>query len=381
MGETLTPRERWRRVFHYEPVDHIPDEEFGYWAETYSVWHQQGLPEWVDSEGKANRFFGFSPRAGVPVNLGLIPPFEAKVLEETERYRIVIDGAGVKSIVHKDGRSSIPHYLEFPIKNRQDWEAFKERLNPHDPRRYPAHWDEWKKQVAYRDYPLGIFCGSLFGWLRDWMGFEGISLACALEPDWVEEMMEYLTEFILAVIERAVKEVELDFAHFWEDMCFNKGPIISPKMFRRWMTPRYQRITDFLRRHGVDIVYVDCDGNILELIPHWLEGGVNVMFPLEVRGGSDPVLIRQRFGKEVRLMGGVDKTRLIAGPKAILEELERLAPLVEEGGYIPHVDHRCPPDVTYENYLFYLEAKRRMFGIPDPPHWEEVKATLKVRAS
>jgi uroporphyrinogen-III decarboxylase len=378
MGETLTHRERWLRTFHYEPLDHVPDEEFGYWAETYTQWHEQGLPEWVDEEGKANQFFGFAPRATVPINLGLIPPFEAKVLEETDRYRIQIDGSGVKSIVYKDGTSSIPHYLEFPIKSREDWLEFKKRLDPDDPNRYPADWEAWKQSVANRDYPLGVFCGSLFGWIRDWMGFEGVSYACVDQPELVEEIMEHLTEMALTAIYKIPADVQLDYAAFWEDMAFNKGPIISPRLFREWMTPRYKRITDALReRFGVDIVYVDCDGNILSLVEHWLAGGVNVMFPLEVRAGSDPVRIRQQFGKSVLLMGGVDKTQLIAGKEAIVKELERLKPLVEEGGYIPHVDHRCPPDVTYENYLFYLETKRKMFGIPDPPHWEAVRATCQ----
>jgi hypothetical protein len=319
MGETLTHRERWLRVFHYQPVDHVPDEEFGYWDETYTVWHQQGLPEWVRTEADANKFFGFAPRAMVPIHLDIHPWFEAKVLEETDRYRIIVDHRGVKSMVYKDGKSTIPRYLEFPIKTRADWEEFKKRLDPTDPVRYPANWEEWKQKVANRDYPLGIFCGSLFGWLRDWMGLEGIAIACIEETTWVEEMMEYLTEFFLAVIKRAVEEVQLDFAHFWEDMAYNKGPLISPKLFRQWMTPRYKRITDFLRKHGIDIVIVDCDGNILDLIPHWLEGGVNVMFPFEVRAGSDLVLIRKKFGKEVLLMGGVDKTKLIAVKEAIVE--------------------------------------------------------------
>ena len=62
-------------------------------------------------------------------------------------------------------------------------------------------------------------------------------------------------------------------------------------------------------------------------------------------------------------MGGVDKTKLIAGKKAIKEYLESLVPSVDRGGYIPFVDHRCPPDVTYENYLYYLDLKEKMFGM------------------
>jgi len=358
---------------HYQPVDHVPDEEFGYWDDTLRAWHSQGLPEFVTDNGIADRYFGFAPRGGVPGHLGLIPGFEARVLEETDKYRILIDGSGVKSIVHKDGRSTIPKYLEFPIKTRDDWREFKERLNPDDPRRFPseAEWERLKEHYKNRDYPLGVNCGSLFGWIRDWMGFENVAIACAEDPDWIEEIMEHLTNLVLKVIDRAVREVQLDFAAFWEDMCFNKGPIISPRMFKQFMVPRYKRITDFLKQHGVDVVYVDCDGNINELVELWLEGGVNCMFPLEVRGGSDPVLIRKRFGKSVLMMGGVDKTKLAEGPAAIRAEIRRLEPLVAEGGYIPHVDHRVPPDVSYENYLYYLKTKREAFGIPEPPPYEE----------
>lgn len=363
----MTDRERWLRTLHYESVDHVPDEEFGYWQQTLREWHKQGLPEWVDSNPKADRYFGFARRAGVPVNLGLIPPFESKTLEETDRYRIIQDSAGVKYKVFKDGTEAFPHFLEFPIKGRDDWLRFRERLNPDDPRRYPSNWDDLKGQWEKRDYPLGINLGSLFGWLRNWMGIENIAIACVEQPDWIHEMMEYITEFILRVIERAVREVRLDFGAFWEDMCYKGGPLISPKMFKEFMVPRYKRIVDFVRQHsGADIFYVDCDGNILQLVELWLEAGVNCMFPCEVVAGSDPWVIRKEFGTDVLMLGGVDKTKLIAGKEAILQELKRLEKLVEMGGYIPHVDHRVPPDVTFENYRYYLREKRRMFGIPEP---------------
>jgi uroporphyrinogen decarboxylase len=57
-------------------------------------------------------------------------------------------------------------------------------------------------------------------------------------------------------------------------------------------------------------------------------------------------------------MGGVDKLALIAGEKAIDRELARLAPLLEDGGFVPLVDHRCPPEVSYGIYGYYLKKKR-----------------------
>ncbi|HEY65133.1 MAG TPA: hypothetical protein G4O02_11245 [Caldilineae bacterium] len=376
----MNDRERWLATMHYEPVDHIPDEEFGYWDETFTVWHKQGLPREVKDNTIADRFFCFARREVVPVCVGLLPRFRRRVIREDERHRVIINEEGAEAVIHKDGSSSIPHFVRFPLQTRADWEEFKRRLDPNDPRRYPVDWEWWVRQWKDRTYPLGIHVGSLFGWLRNWMGFEHIAVTIHDDPDWIHEMMEHLTELTIQTIQRALNDVQLDFAAFWEDMAFRSGPMISPKMFKEFMVPRYKRITDVLREHGVDIVYVDCDGDITELVELWLEAGVNTMFPLEVRGGSDPVLIRKRFGKAVRLMGGVDKTKLIEGKEAIRKEIARLEPLVADGGYIPHVDHRVPPDVTYENYLYYLKVKRDAFGIPHPKCWEEQMAAAQAHA-
>jgi uroporphyrinogen decarboxylase len=160
----------------------------------------------------------------------------------------------------------------------------------------------------------------------------------------------------------------------WEDICFNSGPIISPKMYDQFVTPRYKRITDILRKHGCDVIFTDCDGNITPIIDCFLKGGINCMFPCEVNGGSDPVAIREKWGPQVLIMGGVCKMRLAEGPKVIERELKRLEPVVREGGFIPHVDHRVPPSVSLENYKFYLKAKRAMFkaGYKAPQYDEKI---------
>lgn len=374
----MNSRERWLACMRFQPPDHIPDYEFGYWDETFPLWHEQGLPKYVNSNARADAFFGFETNMGIPIHGGIIPGFEIKVLEEDERHRTIIDYDGVIKQVNKDGSSTIPHYIKYPIETREDWNEFRKRLDPTDTRRFlpEDQWEAFKKSAENSDRPVVVGCGSLFGRIRDWMGFENIAMACMDDPAWVEEMIDYSAEFNYQLAKRAVTEVKADLASFWEDMAFNHGPIISPKLFEKWLTPRYARITDMLREHGCEFAYVDCDGNINSIVKHWLDGGVNIMFPLEIRGGTDPKWMREEFGHNVRLMGGVDKTRLIAGKDAIDAEIERIRPLVEDGGYIPHVDHRCPPDVTYENYLYYLERKRKTFGIPEPAPWDERRAAF-----
>jgi uroporphyrinogen-III decarboxylase len=374
----MTPRERYIRTMHFQEVDHVPDEEFGWWEELFPIWHKQGLPREIDSNDKGDFFFGFDTKMGIPTHHGLIPHFEHRVLEEDDRHIIYIGGDGVKMMVGKDGEASIPKYLKFPVESREDWESFKHRLDPTDPQRFQWDVDEWAERLNASERPTVLGVGSLFGWIRNWMGFENCAMATIDDPDWVEEMVDYLADFIIATTEPWYGKVQIDNAHFWEDIAFNNGPMVSPAFFGRVVTPRYKRITDRLKEHGTDVVSLDCDGDITQLVPLWLEGGVNTMFPIEIRAGSDPAQMRAEYGHDVLLSGGVDKMALIAGKDAILADLKRLDPTVRDGGFIPHVDHRVPPDVTYENYLYYVREKRSWLGIPEPPSYEDRLAELRA---
>lgn len=131
------------------------------------------------------------------------------------------------------------------------------------------------------------------------------------------------------------------------------------------MTPRYKRINQKLKAHGIDLWYTDCDGDVRPILPYMMEGGINCLFPFEVNGCAHPAELLAEYGKDLRIMGGVDKIQLGYGKEAIKAYLETLVPLVERGGYIPFCDHRCPPNVKTEDYLYYLDLKEKMF-------WKEI---------
>ncbi|MFA5646020.1 MAG: uroporphyrinogen decarboxylase family protein [Candidatus Ratteibacteria bacterium] len=363
----MTSAERFRYIFSFKPVDRIFNCEFGWWRETFTSWHSQGLPSSITTNQEADQYFGFDQRYIVPINSSLIPAFEEKVIAEEKNHTILFTDQGATVQIFTDGSSAIPHYLSFPVETRQDWIEYRKRLSPDSPR-YPENWDSLKKEISKMDIPIGVSCGSLFGEIRNRMGFERALVTFYDDPIWMEEMMEYATCFTLSLLEKALTELpRIDFALFWEDMAFKTQPMISPELFRKFMIPRYQRIVDRLKKAGIDFFIVDCDGNINELVPLWLESGVNIMFPLEINSSSDPVSLRKEYGKDLLLLGGVDKIALIKGKSEIDRELERIRPIVEEGGYIPHVDHRVPPDVSFEHYLYYLHRKKEIFRITD---WE-----------
>jgi uroporphyrinogen-III decarboxylase len=347
----MNDRERFLATMHFEPVDRIPLWDFGYWAETLPEWRKQGMPGDVHPDAFFHRDRQWE-RVGVSV--GMCPPFEEEVLEEDADKQLMIDSDGVKLLKMKH-TSSIPKFVEFPVKTRDDFEAMKERYDPNSPARYPPYWEEKVRTWRERDYPLGIGAGSFYGELRRWMGVENLSMAFYDDPEWVQEMIDFLADHYVACMKRALNDVQLDYASFWEDMAFNKASLISPAMWRGFLTRPYQKVTSTLRQAGVDIILVDSDGTMMELTPCWLEAGVNVMFPMEGRC-NDPLALREQLGRKLLILGAVDKFALMGDRKRIEEEvLGKVRTLIRQGGYIPTVDHRVPPDVPLENYLYCLE--------------------------
>lgn len=363
----MTHRERFRRCMHFQTIDRGVHWEFGYLNETIKRWHKEGLPqkyENIENNDEIESYFGVDPVVWVPINIGIFPSFEGekKILEKKENLIIIEmpDGKVYEQII--EGTKTIPHYIKFPIANRDDWKRFKERLEPNTPGRNTTDYKRLGEELRLCDKPVGINFGSFFGIPRDWIGFENIAMMCYDNRELIEEIVETLTTLYISQLEIALKECEVDFASGWEDICFRNGPIISPQMFREICVPRIKRVCNLLREHGCDVIWTDCDGDITQLVPLWLEAGINCMFPLEVHPGSDPVKFREMYGHRILLRGGLAKYQFAHSKKEIIAELKRVEKIVADGGYIPHGDHRIPEDVPYENYRYYVREKLNMLG-------------------
>jgi uroporphyrinogen decarboxylase len=205
--------------------------------------------------------------------------------------------------------------------------------------------------------------GGFFGALRNMLGVENLCTTFCTDPALVEEMMDTIAEYVVAMAGQVLDHVEIDVFGFWEDMGYRNGPLIGPDLVRKYMLPRYKRVVEYLCGRGVKWVCLDSDGRIDTLIPIWLEAGVNLIYPFEVAAGMDVVEMRKRFGKELRMYAGVDKRALARGRGAIDREIQRVRPLIEEGGYIPSVDHNIPYDVSYANFRYYLERLAEALGM------------------
>jgi hypothetical protein len=359
----LTRRERFLRCMHFQSVDRVPHWEFGYWDETVKRFHAEGLPAGKDVNWKIEAFFGCEHPVYVPVSLGAINHRKEAVVEQRGNTKVVRDGLGVLKEVISRGGGTIPHFMEFPIRDRATWAAFRDEFLPLDiEKRAAGDIARRGAELLRSDRAVGITFGSYLGWIRDWVGFENLALMFYDDPGLVEEMVAHTAGITRAVLERVLPHVTVDFAHGWEDVCYNSGPICSPEMFRSIVIPHLKPVVRLLRQHGVSVVFTDCDGDVTKLVPLWLEIGQNCMFPIEVRGGTDPVRLRKEYGHDILLIGGFDKMAFLKGREAVLRELKRLEPVVADGGFIPHVDHRVQADVSYDLYRYYVREKLVMCG-------------------
>jgi len=348
----MNARERYHATVGYRPVDRVFRWEMGPYPETLKRWRAEGLPE----DDNWARYGGYDRFETVPVTVGLCPGFEFESLRLENGYEVYRDADGVvKRRLRDVPPPAMPQYLEYPLRGRANWHEFRRRLNPQSPARFPLHWDSLRMQFAVRDFPLGVHAGSLYGWLRNWMGVEQISLAVYDDRAFLEQAAEEIADCILAVLDRALEGVSYDFAVFWEDMAYKTASLIDPRHYRAIFLPHYQRLTDRLRAAGVETMMLDSDGNVEELIPCWLDVGIRFIYPFEVAAGMDVVALRKRFGRSLVIGGGMDKRVLAGEPSGIRAMVEEKRPLIEEGGYVPGCDHAMPPDIPWSNYLLYRE--------------------------
>jgi len=371
----MTPRERMLAALTFRTPDRVPLSPGGGRRSTRETWHRQGLPESVrdPAEYAYRQLGGALPwpevQAGFPVSERMIPEFEEKIIEERPESRIVQDWKGN---VCEISNAFTPEYLrqaidfvtrrwiKLPVETRADWERMKRRYDASDPVRLPGHPAERGCSLEARDGFLELHFSGPFWQLREWVGFEALCTLFYDDPAFIEEMISFWSDYIAALLERALAVVTPDSVHFSEDMAYKGYSMISPAMARQYLQPVWTRWGEIIRGAGVPLYAMDSDGFIGELIPLWLESGINVCDPIEVAAGNDIVAFRREFGHDMAFRGGVDKRAMARGGEALRTEIARIRPVVEDGGFIPGCDHGVPPDVSWTNYV---ETVRLLAGV------------------
>jgi len=314
----VTPRERFLETMRFGRPERPPRFDEGVQEDTVTEWESQGLPKGANLA----EMFGYDRREDVPVDIGPRPWFEG-----------------------------VP-------KDRKDLEEFRKRLDPDDPGRFPKDWADkakaWKGRghVLQMNVQRGFFLTMGVG---DWAGFDRLMDLFADDPGLIEEWMGAVGTLSARLAARVLSDVVPDIAVISEPIASTAGPMLSPRMYSRFALAAYRPVIRTLRDGGVPVVCVTTWANARPLLKSMVEAGINCLMANEDQSGEmDYRAVRKEFGRDLRLIGGIDVDAILAGEKAILGEFEgKVKPLIAGGGYVPLADGRIRANCPLANYSFY----------------------------
>ena len=371
----MTNRERAMNILHFKEVDRMPAVHFGYWDVLLDEWAEQGHISCEMARGaradaspaqrELDKIIGwdFNWHNCRGTANSLYPAFEQKVLEVLPDgcQRIQTRNGTIERI--KPGITPIPSEDDYLLKDREAFEKLFKPKMQYLPERVNVEAFKRFNETRPEDVPVGLHLGSVMGQIRDITTVMGMSYLLydedeELFADIVDTYAEMQYQCAKAVLETGAK---FDFAHYWEDICFKNGPLLSPTVFDELCAKHYKKRNDLCHEYGIDIISLDCDGVVDKLLPTWVENGVNTMFPIEVGVWGDQFApAREKYGKRLLGVGGMDKTVLRKDRDAVDAELERLQKLVDLGGFIPCPDHRLMPGSKFELVCYYAEKVKEL---------------------
>jgi|TARA_B100001964_G_C14257906_1_gene613459 uroporphyrinogen decarboxylase len=341
------------------------------------MWYQQGLPQGANYFSELLEILKIEPEPqdpsmGLGVSFQMIPTFEEKVLEHKEGHYVVQDWMGAITEISdeydytyiRSAKDFVTRkWHKFPVETRDDWERMKPRYDVKTPGRFPEDFEERCAKLQNTNNTIRFRFNGPFWQLREWLGMENLCMMMIDAPDFVEEMIDFWTNFISETMAEILQRVQVDEVGFSEDMAYKGYSMISPKMVRRFLMPTYNRWIPEIKRSGCQIVSMDSDGYVGELIPIWIEVGINCCGPMEVAAGNDLVEYRKIHGTQMAYTGGIDKRAIAKGGEVMRTEVLRLVPpLLKTGGYIPGCDHGVPPDISWPNFIEYSRLLAELTG-------------------
>jgi hypothetical protein len=373
----MTPRERYKETLLFGNPDKVPMHLSLARESTLVEWRKQGLPEGKDYRVELAERIGISQEAMLArhvfdIAFDLRPNFEPEILEHKDGHYIIKDWSGaIVEILDKYDLTylKVPKdfvtrkWHKFPVETREDWAEMKKRYDPEDPGRLPANFAEICEKTKEQNTLEVLDLKGVFWQLREWCGFENMCIMMAEDPDFILEMADFWTDFIFKMLNKVLPYARIDSCFISEDMAYKAHCMISPAMVREFITPAYKKWIPFIKKSGCPIIELDSDGCVDELIPIWIEEGINCCSPMEVAAHCDIVEYRRKYGKKMAYLQGIDKRLLAQGGKAMEEHIMRIVPaMLKDGGYIPGCDHGVPPDVSWSNYIEYSRILSKLCG-------------------
>jgi uroporphyrinogen-III decarboxylase len=250
-----------------------------------------------------------------------------------------------------------PAYKKWPS-TLKELNELKRRLNPNDSNRLPKNFYKKTKKWKARDYPIilrvhrGFF---LSMGVYDNHRFLEVLHMLIENPTFVIEYMNIQGEFAAVLAENILKEINVDAVYFSEPIGSNVSSLISPQMYEEFVLESYKPLLNVCEKYEIQTKIFLTYANASALIPSILKYGINCLWACEVNCKEmDYINLRKSFGKDLRLIGGIDLDTLLKDKESIKKEIISKVPaLIEQGGYIPLADGRVRPNISFENYSYY----------------------------
>ena len=340
---TMTSRERIKRMYEHRDADRVPIMDHP-WAGTIERWHAEGMPEDVPFWN----YFDIDRIAQIHPDTS--PRYPEEVIEETEDYRITTTAWGVtmRRQTHAD---STPEFLDFTITDADAWAKAKKRMTPSRDR---VDWDALK-----RDYPTlreqGLWVSGIFWYGFDvthsWtVGTERVLMALALEPEWISDIFNHELDMSIALMEMILDAgYELDGTYCYDDLGYKQNQFMSLDMFRELLKPVHARAIEWAHRKGLKAELHSC-GDIRPFVPEFIEIGLDALNPLEVKAGMDTLELKEKYGDDLVLHGGINAVKWTDLEAFEAEMREKIPVLKQNGGYIFGTDHSVPNTVSLEAF-------------------------------
>ncbi len=349
----MTTAERMQRLYAHKEPDRAPIIDSP-WDSTVERWQQQGLPDNVDYAD----FLGMDLTASIRADNS--PRYPVRVLEETDEFRVITSqwGSTQKLWSHAGG---VPEFIDFIIKDRDSWNEAKQRMTPTPDR---IDWDNLKHNYrSWRKNGAWITASFWFGFdvTHSWMvGTERVLMAMITDPEWVSDMFNHMLEMDLALFQQVWDEgYEFDEIHWPDDMGYKLSQFFSVNMYRDLVKPVHKKAADWAHEKGVKVKLHSC-GDIRPFVPDLVDLGIDMLNPLEVKAGVDPIALKREYGDRLAFHGGLNAV-LYDDIDVMIAEMERVVPLMKEnGGYIIGSDHSVPDSVSLSDFQRFMEAAKRL---------------------
>jgi len=349
----MTTNERVKRMYEHREADRVPVTDVP-WNSTVERWHSEGMPKDMSYE----QFFGLDKFVGIGVDNS--PRFPEEIVEETDDYKTETTrwGATVRNWTHHGG---VPQDLDFKIKDPASWKKAKARMTPARDRvdweYLKKNWRSWRKGGAW------ISGGFWFGFdvtHARVLGTEETLFAMATQPEWIKDVVNTQLDMDIALFDMVWNEgYRFDEMMWWDDMGYKGTQFFSLAMYRDILKPAHKRACDWAHEKGIRVRLHSC-GNISAFIPDLIEIGVEMLNPIEVKSGLDPIALKKQYGDRLGFHGALNAV-LFYEPEKLWAEMKKVIPeMKKNGGYIISSDHSVPETVSLEEFRRFVQLAKEL---------------------